>query len=143
MLPAKYSPFNRPLPAIASRKTARRTYRRRSVGLHLPAGLLAGSRQGLQKVFPIQIIAKNLLPPIASAHQVVNRSLVLNSQLARHRQFVTPKQQPVSIVRTDPYCPPKNFPLSIATYRWFLAQVQKGAFGNLDRYGLDPRRGRS
>jgi hypothetical protein len=57
-----------------------------TVGVHLPAGLLAGCPQGPEKISSIQIIAKNLLTPIASAHQVVNGSLVLNSQLARHHQ---------------------------------------------------------
>jgi hypothetical protein len=50
-------------------------------------GLLAGCAHGPEKIFSIQIIAKNLLTPTASAHEVVNGSLVLNSQLARHRQL--------------------------------------------------------
>jgi hypothetical protein len=59
-----------------------------TVGMHLPAGLLAGSTQGLEKALSIQIIPKNLLPPIAPAHQMINSPLVLNAQLARHRHVL-------------------------------------------------------
>jgi hypothetical protein len=38
----------------------------------------------LEKDLSIQIVSKNLLALIAPAHQVVDRALVLNSQLPRH-----------------------------------------------------------
>src|SRR5437773_1968911 len=39
--------------------------------------------------FSIQIVPKNLLTPIAPAHQMINSPFVLNSQqLARHRQVL-------------------------------------------------------
>jgi hypothetical protein len=55
--------------------------------------------EGPEKTLSIQIIPKNLLPPIAAAQQVINSSFVLNSQLARHPRVVT-HQEVVSIVRT-------------------------------------------
>ena len=73
-----------------------------AIGMKLPAGLLAHCTQGLEKTFSIQIVPKNLLTPIAPAHQMINSPLVLNSQLTRHRPSFNANQQPVSIVRTDP-----------------------------------------
>jgi len=55
-----------------------------AIGMKLPAGLLTRRTQGLEKTFSIQIVPKNLLTPIAPAHQMINSPLVLNSQLARH-----------------------------------------------------------
>jgi hypothetical protein len=59
-----------------------------TVGVHLPASLLAGSTQGHKKALSIQIVPKNLLTPIASAQQMINCPFILNSQLARHRQLL-------------------------------------------------------
>ena len=59
-----------------------------AIGMKLPAGLLTRCTQGLEKTFSIQIVPKNLLTPIAPAHQMINSTLVLNSQLARHRQVL-------------------------------------------------------
>jgi hypothetical protein len=56
--------------------------------MHLPAGFLTRRTKGLEETFSIQIVPKNLLTPIAPAHQMINRPLVLNSQLARHRQVL-------------------------------------------------------
>jgi hypothetical protein len=56
--------------------------------MHLPAGLLTRRTKGLEEPFSIQIVVKNLLTPIAPAQQMINGSLVLNSQLARHRQVL-------------------------------------------------------
>src|SRR5207249_6618138 len=42
----------------------------------------------LEETFSIQIVPKNLLTPIAPTHQMINSPLVLNSQLARHRQVL-------------------------------------------------------
>jgi hypothetical protein len=46
--------------------------------------------------------AKNLFTPIALAHQMIDSSLVLDSQLARHRQLFDPIINLCSIVGTDP-----------------------------------------
>jgi hypothetical protein len=59
-----------------------------TVGVHLPSGLLTSSTQPLEEARSIQIIPKNLLAPIASAHRVINGSFVLNAQLARHCQLM-------------------------------------------------------
>ena len=59
-----------------------------AIGMKLPAGLLTRRTQGLEKTFSIQIVPKNLLTPIVPAHQMINSPLVLNSQLARHRQVL-------------------------------------------------------
>jgi hypothetical protein len=59
-----------------------------TVGMHLPAALLAGGAQGREKALSIQMVPKNLFTPIAPAHQVIDCSLVLDSQLARHRPFL-------------------------------------------------------
>jgi hypothetical protein len=48
------------------------------------------SAQCGEKVLSIQIVPKNLFTPIASAHQMIDCSLVLDSQLARHRQLFDP-----------------------------------------------------
>src|SRR5439155_25025073 len=58
-----------------------------AIGMKLPACLFTRRTQGLEKTFSIQIVPKNLLTPIAPAHQMINSPLVSNSQLARHRQF--------------------------------------------------------
>jgi hypothetical protein len=61
-----------------------------TVGVRLPAALLAGGAQGGEKALSIQIVPKNLFTPIASTHQMIDSSLVLDSQLARHRQLFDP-----------------------------------------------------
>jgi len=43
-----------------------------AIGMKLPAGLLTRRTQGLEKTFSIQIVPKNLLTPIAPAHQMIN-----------------------------------------------------------------------
>src|SRR5437879_5460341 len=42
--------------------------------LHLPTGLLAGLIQSLQKTPPIVVIIENLLAPVSTIHQMVNRA---------------------------------------------------------------------
>ncbi len=51
---------------------------------------LAGGGQGGEKALSIQMVPKNLFTPIAPAHHVIDSSLVLDSQLARHRQLFDP-----------------------------------------------------
>ncbi len=38
----------------------------------------------------IEIVPKNLFTPIAPAHEMIDSALVLDSQLARHRQLFDP-----------------------------------------------------
>jgi hypothetical protein len=53
-----------------------------ATGMGLPAGLLAHFRQGLEKILPIHVILEDLLPPIPTAHDVVDRSGELHSVCA-------------------------------------------------------------
>jgi len=51
--------------------------------------LAASLAEGDKKFLPIFIVEEDCFAPVATAHQMINRSLVLNSQLARHRQLLT------------------------------------------------------
>jgi hypothetical protein len=53
-------------------------------GMHLPIGLCAAFTQGSQEEFGILFITKDRFEVIASIHHVVNRSRVLDTQLASH-----------------------------------------------------------
>ena len=55
-----------------------------------------------QEPFPVRIIAKNLLTPITSAHQMINGSLILDAQLPRQAQHPNRTGPFMSVVRTDP-----------------------------------------
>jgi hypothetical protein len=50
-----------------------------TASVHLPAGLLTRRTQGLEETFSIQIVPKNLLTPIAAAHQVIASPCLLNA----------------------------------------------------------------
>jgi len=52
--------------------------------MHLPARLLAGLGQGLDEIMPIHIIQKDLIPPVATAHEMIEGTWVLDAQPARH-----------------------------------------------------------
>src|SRR5207247_7654006 len=54
-----------------------------TVGMYLPSSLPTGDAECLQKTLSIQIIAKDFFVSIPTAHQVVDCSLVLNSQRPR------------------------------------------------------------
>jgi hypothetical protein len=58
--------------------------RHEAIGMHLKTSLLARLGQGLEKIVPIHIIQENLVPAVASAHDMVNGSGVLNSEFAWH-----------------------------------------------------------
>ena len=55
-----------------------------AIGMHLESCLLTGLGQRLEKVLPIDVITKDILPPIPTAHDVVDRHRKLHSQLAWH-----------------------------------------------------------
>src|SRR4051812_28900825 len=55
-----------------------------AISMHLPAGFLARFGQRLNEVLPINVIQKDVLTPISSAHDVVHRTGIFNPQLARH-----------------------------------------------------------
>ena len=68
-----------------------------AAGVHLGTGLLARLRQCPEEVLSVTVTLEDILPPIASAHDVVDRSGKLNSQLARHARE---SAKPVKSVKT-------------------------------------------
>ena len=54
----------------------------------LPAGPQTGFSQGLYEVVPIDVIQENVVALIATAHEVVHRSGILDSKLARHERLI-------------------------------------------------------
>jgi hypothetical protein len=60
-----------------------------AAGMHLPAGLLAGLRERLQKSLPVLVIGKNAFPPVAAIHHVIDRGSILNAQLPSRASRVT------------------------------------------------------
>ena len=59
-----------------------------AIGMRLPVGPLAGLSQGLYEVVPIHVIEENVVALIATAHDVIHRSGILNAKLARHGRFM-------------------------------------------------------
>ena len=55
-----------------------------AVGVHLPAGFLAGLSQRFEEILSIHIIYENVLAPVAPIHDVVNRAGILDSHRAWH-----------------------------------------------------------
>jgi hypothetical protein len=51
---------------------------------HLKTGLWAGFGQVFEKILPVHIIPKEVLPPVAPAHDVVNGPSIFNSHFSRH-----------------------------------------------------------
>jgi hypothetical protein len=54
------------------------------VGVNHPPRLLGRLAQTLEKCLPIGVVAKDQVVVVASAHHVINRSRILNSQRASH-----------------------------------------------------------
>jgi hypothetical protein len=48
-------------------------------GMRLPPGFAAGFRQRLEKIMAVHLIQKNSLPPIAPAHDMVNRTRIFDA----------------------------------------------------------------
>ena len=55
-----------------------------TVGENVPLGFAARLVKGFQKTPPVDVVVVNRLPPIASVHDMVDRSGVLDTQLAGH-----------------------------------------------------------
>src|SRR5262245_28361130 len=62
-------------------------------GMRLPIGLRARLLQGGKEQTPVVIVVKNRLATVAAVHKVVDRSRILDPQLARHRSESTLNQQ--------------------------------------------------
>src|SRR5688572_32983664 len=71
-------------------------------GVDLPAGPGAALSKRFEKGFPVVIILEDGLAAVAAAHDMINRALILNAQLACHAERVGPASR-LSIVRTDPF----------------------------------------
>jgi hypothetical protein len=56
----------------------------RDVGVDHPPGLLRRLTQTLEKRLPIKLVAINQVAEVATAHHVINRSGIFNSQRERH-----------------------------------------------------------
>ena len=54
--------------------------------MHLKTRLLTHLCQRLEEILSIHVIDEDVLPAITSAHDVINRTRVLNSDLSRHRR---------------------------------------------------------
>jgi hypothetical protein len=67
------------------------------VGMDQPPRLLRRLPQTLEKCLPVRIVAKNQVAVVTSAHHMINRSGILNSQRARHVMRVLALTLPVSI----------------------------------------------
>ena len=76
-----------------------------AIGMKLPAGLLTRRTQGLEKTFSIQIVPKNLLTPIAPAHQMINSPPGIEFAAGAAPPGFNTNLQPVSLVKTDPILP--------------------------------------
>ena len=50
----------------------------------LPVGLLTGFDQRIQEQQPVLVVSINRLPPVPSVHHMIDRSRILNSDLASH-----------------------------------------------------------
>src|SRR5213078_524229 len=64
-----------------------------TIGMNLPAGLITGLSERLQKQTPVLIVDEYWLPTVPTIHHMVNRLFILDSQLAwqgAHR-LKTPK----------------------------------------------------
>ncbi len=55
-----------------------------AIRVELPAGLLTRFSQSLEEVLPVNVIQEDILPPVSSAHHMVNGTRVLNTDFARH-----------------------------------------------------------
>src|SRR6266480_4607622 len=74
--------------------------------MNLPAGLLAGLSERLQEQTPVLVVDEYRLPTVPAIHQVVNRSLILDSQLAWHGPPRSQNPENTSIVISDPFSTP-------------------------------------
>jgi hypothetical protein len=62
--------------------------------MHLPAGLLAGFRQSLQKILLVDIVQEDIFPPVTPAQDMIDGTWILDSNLAGMDAFFSnPKVQ--------------------------------------------------
>ena len=61
-----------------------------AIGVDLPTGLGAGFGQGGQEQLPVSVVQEDRFPAIAPAHQMINRSRILQTKLSRHGRRMPP-----------------------------------------------------
>jgi hypothetical protein len=79
--------------------------------MHLESRLLTGFSQCPDEILPVHIVLEYLLAPIPAAHDVVNGSGKLHSQLARHGRTL---RFPSSPIKTMLWLTPVLVPLFLA-----------------------------
>jgi hypothetical protein len=60
--------------------------------MHLPAGFLAGFRQGVEKHLPILLGPGNGFSTISTIHDVIDRPGILDSESSRHAAEFAPEK---------------------------------------------------
>ena len=79
--------------------------RHEDIGVNLPAGLSANLAQRLNEALAIRIIHEVQFAPVSAIHDVINRTSILDSQLAGCPARVLWLLY-ISISRTDPFSDP-------------------------------------
>jgi len=78
-----------------------------AVCMYLPRGFLTGLRECFQEIVTVGVIEKDVLSTIAAAHDVVNRTGILNAYLAGHggdgERWRWSRKVEKAILRTDPF----------------------------------------
>ena len=69
-----------------------------TVGMHLEIRLLTGLGQRLEEILAIHLIVEDVLPAIATTHDVVDGTGIFNAHLARHGSSVPAFGQPVKLL---------------------------------------------
>jgi hypothetical protein len=57
----------------------------------------------LEKILPVHVTSENILPAVPTAHDVINRSRIFHSQLARHAGKTTSSMPIPSRLWFDPF----------------------------------------
>src|SRR5437667_5851868 len=78
-----------------------------AIRMHLPVGLLARFGQSLDEVVPIHVVQKDVVPLVATTHDVIHRPWILDSKLARHsgawdQSSLVVKAKAGAFLRSDP-----------------------------------------
>jgi len=58
--------------------------------------------QRLQEILPVHVAQKDVLTPVTPAHDVVNRSRILDAQLPWHQPQICPRVPPLSSTSIEP-----------------------------------------
>ena len=78
-----------------------------AVRMHLPARLLAGLGQSLDEIMPSHMIQEDLIPPVATAHEMVHGPRVFKTEFERHAGRLCRKKAGCQLRNAliyDPFC---------------------------------------